>query len=41
MSRKVSIEEMADAIMEDLQEYADTAAMDVKAAVRRSWPPRW
>ncbi len=36
MSRKVSIEEMADAIMEDLQEYADAAAMDVKAAVRKS-----
>ena len=36
MSRNVSIEEMADAIMEDLQEYADAAAMDVKAAVRKS-----
>ena len=36
MSRTVSIGEMADAIMEDLQEYADAAAMDVKAAVRKS-----
>ena len=36
MSRNVSIEEMADVIMEDLQEYADAAAMDVKAAVRKS-----
>ena len=36
MSRKISIEEMADAIMEDLQEYADTAVVDVKAAVRKS-----
>ena len=36
MSRNVSIEEMADAIMEDLQKYADAAAMDVKAAVRKS-----
>ena len=36
MSRNVSIEEMADAIMEDLQEYADSAVMDVKAAVRNS-----
>lgn len=36
MSRNVSIEEMADALMEDLQEYADTAAMDVKTAVRKS-----
>ena len=36
MSRKVSIEEMADAIMEDLQEYADAASIDVKAAVRKS-----
>ena len=36
MSRTVSIGEMADAIMEDLQEYADAAAIDVKAAVRKS-----
>ena len=36
MSRNVSIEEMANAIMEDLQEYADSAALDVKAAVRKS-----
>ena len=36
MSRNVSIGEMADAIMSDLQEYADAAAMDVKAAVRKS-----
>ena len=36
MSRNVSIEEMADALMKDLQEYADTAAMDVKTAVRKS-----
>ena len=36
MTRTVSIGEMADAIMEDLQEYADAAAMDVKAAVRKS-----
>ena len=36
MNRNVSIGEMADAIMSDLQEYADAAAMDVKAAVRKS-----
>ena len=36
MSRTVSIGEMADAIMEDSQEYADAAAIDVKAAVRKS-----
>ncbi len=36
MSRNVSVEQMADAIMEDLREYADAAAMDVKAAVRKS-----
>ena len=36
MSRTVSIGEMADAIMEDLQEYADAASIDVKAAVRKS-----
>lgn len=36
MSRSVSIEQMADAIMEELQEYADAAALDVKAAVRKS-----
>ena len=33
MSRNVSVEQMADAIMEDLREYADAAAMDV---VRRA-----
>ena len=36
MSRTVSIGEMADAIMEDLQEYADAASIDVKAAARKS-----
>lgn len=36
MSRSVSIEQMADAIMEELQEYADAAALDVKAAMRKS-----
>jgi len=36
MSRTVSIEQMADAINESLQEYADLAASDMKKAVKKS-----
>lgn len=36
MSRSVSIDEMADAINEGLQEYAALAASDMKKAVRKS-----
>ncbi|MCD8078825.1 MAG: HK97 gp10 family phage protein [Lachnospiraceae bacterium] len=35
-TKKVSIEEMADAINEGLQEYADLAAEDMKAAVKKT-----
>ncbi|MCD8353565.1 MAG: HK97 gp10 family phage protein [Clostridiales bacterium] len=35
-TKKVSIDEMADAINEGLQEYADLAAEDMKSAVRKS-----
>ena len=36
MSRNVSIDEMADAIMEGLEDYADLAAEDMKNAVRKA-----
>lgn len=36
MSRNVSIDEMADAIMEGLTEYADLAAEDMKKAVKKA-----
>ena len=36
MSRSVSIEEMAAAINEGLEEYADLSAQGVKSAVRKS-----
>lgn len=36
MSRRCSIDELANAINEGLQEYADLAANDVKSAVRKS-----
>lgn len=35
-NRTVSIDEMADAINESLQEYADLAAEDMKAAVKKT-----
>jgi len=35
-TKKVSIEEMADAINEGLQEYVDLAAEDMKAAVEKN-----
>ena len=34
MGRSVGIDEMADAIMETLEDYAELAAADVKQAVR-------
>ena len=36
MSRSVSIDEMASAIIEGLEEYADLSAQGVKSAVRKS-----
>ena len=36
MAQKVSIDEMADAIMEGLEEYAELAADEVKKAVRKT-----
>lgn len=36
MSRTVSIDEMDDAIMEELEKYADLAADDLKAAVKET-----
>lgn len=36
MSRNVSIDEMGDAIMEELEKYADLAADDLKAAVKET-----
>lgn len=36
MSRRVSVDGMADAIMEELNEYADLAADDMKKAVRNA-----
>lgn len=36
MSRRVSIEGLADAVMENLMEYADLASSDVKKAVRKA-----
>ena len=36
MARKVSIDGLADAVMENLMEYADLASGDVKKAVRKA-----
>ena len=36
MEQRVSVDEMADAIMEGLEEYADLAADEVKKAVRKA-----
>lgn len=36
MSRSISIDELADAIMEGLEEYADLATDDMKSAVKKS-----
>lgn len=36
MSRTISVDELADTIMEGLEEYADLATEDVKSAVKKS-----
>ena len=36
MAQRISVDEMADAIMEGLEEYADLAADEVKKAVRKA-----
>lgn len=36
MARKISADGLADAVMKELQAYADTKAEDVKAAVKRA-----
>ena len=36
MGRRVSVNELADAVMENLMEYADLASSDVKKAVRKA-----
>ena len=36
MSRSISVDELADAVMEGLNDYADLAASDMKAAVRKA-----
>ena len=36
MSRRISVDEMADAIMEGMQEYANLASENVKSAVKKS-----
>ncbi len=36
MGRKISVDDLADAVMENLMEYADIASNDVKKAVRKA-----
>ena len=36
MSRKISIDALTDTVMEYLNEYADTSAVDVKKAVKNA-----
>lgn len=36
MSRNIPIDQMGDAIMEELEKYADLAADDLKAAVKET-----